>query len=178
MLCDVCKKKEAVVHYTEVVHGKIKKLHLCEECANKKGIGMQVPFSIGELMGGLTTPVLGKGPEKEIICSSCGMKLSELRKTGRLGCSYCYESFNKKLVPILNNIHKSTRHIGKVPGSARKIMGAMVKIRKLELKLQEAVRKEEFEQAAKIRDEIRVLQKKQRMRKVARLPDDLRRNKK
>lgn len=170
MVCDVCKKKEAVVHYTEVVHGKVKKLHLCEGCAKSKGIGLQTPFSVGELMGGLTPLVWGKAAvEKEIICSGCGMKLSELRKTGRLGCSYCYEAFGKKLIPILNSIHKSTRHIGKIPTAAKKIMGVMVEIRELELKLQEAVGKEEFELAAKIRDEIRALQKKQRLRKTTRM---------
>lgn len=163
MLCDICKKNNVVVHYTEVVNDKIKKLNLCEECAAGKGIGIQPPFSIGELLGGLTPP--GYEPaaaDKTVICQGCGMSLAEFKETGRLGCHQCYESFNKSLMPLISNIHKSTKHIGKVPTAARESMGTIDKIRELEIKLYGAVKNEEFESAAEIRDQIKMLEKKER----------------
>ncbi len=163
MLCDNCKKNQAVVHYTEVVNEKVKKLNLCEECALSKGIGIQPPFSIGELLGGLnTTGIEISAEDKSITCPGCGMSFADFKETGRLGCYQCYEAFNKSLMNIIGNIHKSTKHIGKVPSNAKESMGVIDKIRELESKLQEAVQKEEFETAAKIRDQIRSLEKKEK----------------
>lgn len=166
MLCDICKKNNAVVHYTEVVDDKIKKLNLCEECAINKGIGVQTPFSIGELLGGLTPKSFEpSAAEKALTCHGCGMSLAEFKETGRLGCYQCYEVFSKSLIPLLGNIHKSTKHVGKIPSTAKETIGVAAKIRELELKLQEAVKKEEFEQAAKLRDQIRNLEKQKNNKK-------------
>lgn len=166
MLCDSCKKNKAVVHYTEVINDKIKKLNLCEECALGKGIGVQPPFSIGELLGGMTPSIFEPSvAEKQLACSGCGMTLAGFKEIGRLGCPQCYDTFNKSLVPLIGNIHKSTKHIGKIPATAKEAMGAVAKIRELELKLQDAVKREEFELAAKLRDEIRKLEKKERNKK-------------
>lgn len=163
MLCEICKKNKAVVHYTEVVNDKIKKLNLCEECAISKGIGVQPLFNIGELLSGLTPPVFEPTiAEKQTTCLGCGMTLADFKEMGRLGCSQCYTAFSKSLIPLLSNIHKSTKHIGKVPGTLKEAMGTVTKIRELELKLQEAVKKEEFELAAKLRDQIKTLEKKER----------------
>lgn len=163
MLCDICKKNNAIVHYTEVVNDKIKKLNLCEECAVSKGIGIQTPFSIGELLSGLTPPAFEPSVEEKLsVCSGCGMILSEFKETGRLGCYQCYDAFKKSLVPLIGNIHKSTKHIGKIPTTAKETMGTIIRMRDLEQKLQEAVKKEEFELAAKLRDEIKKLEKKEK----------------
>lgn len=163
MLCDICKKNKALVHYTEVVNDKVKKLNLCEECAVNKGIGIEPPFSIGELLGGLTLPAFEPSlAEKQMTCSGCGMTFAEFKEMGRLGCYQCYDAFNKSLIPVISNIHKSTKHVGKIPGTAKEAMGTVVRLRELERKLQEAVKREEFELAAKLRDEIKRLEKKER----------------
>lgn len=165
MNCENCKKKKAIIHYTEVVDGQIKKINLCEDCAKAKGIGFHPPFSIGDLLGGLTNQIDEKPTGKTALsCPECGMTLAIFRKTGRLGCGNCYKVFYKSLIPILNSIHKSTKHLGKIPSRAKKAMGTVTKIRDLELRLQDAVKKEEFEQAAKIRDKIRNLEKKDKSR--------------
>ncbi len=164
MICERCKKKEAVVHYAEVINNKVKKLHLCEECAMAEGIGVQPPFSIGELMGGLTPAKMGKAPLAKIACPVCGMTLLKFKQTGRLGCYQCYEAFRTALHPLLAGIHKSTRHVGKIPQRALKMMDSEIKLRDLETKLQDAVKNEEYEQAAKLRDEIRTLQRVQRQK--------------
>ena len=68
MLCDICKKNKAVIHYAEVINNKVKKLNLCEKCAVAKGVGGQPPFSIGELLGGLTPPGFVSEISEKAIC--------------------------------------------------------------------------------------------------------------
>jgi len=159
MLCDICKKREAVIHYTEVVGNKVKKLNLCIECALVKGIDVQPPFPLGELFGGLMSSGFKSDIETNTVCPACGMTISDFRKTGKLGCGVCYKTFNKTLIPLLETIHKSSRHIGKVPGKEAKAKGRNLKIDRLNDKLRRAVNNEEYELAAKYRDEIRILEK-------------------
>lgn len=160
MHCEKCKKNEATVHYTEVVNDKVQKLHLCEDCALSEGIGMHPPFSIGDLVGGLTLPKISPSTGIKKSCSLCGMTLTKFKQTGRLGCYHCYDTFKKELTPLFASIHKSTKHIGKIPPKAEKVMETVIKVRRLELRLQEAVRMEEYELAAKLRDEIKTLERK------------------
>lgn len=167
MICERCKNKEAVVHYAEVINNKVKKLHLCEECAMAEGIGVQPPFSIGELMGGLTPQKLAEAPLGKVACPVCGMTLNKFKQTGRLGCYQCYEAFRAALQPLFAGIHKSTRHIGKIPQRALKLMDGEIKMRELERKLQEAVKNEEYELAARLRDEIRTIQQAKRPKTAA-----------
>ena len=162
MLCDICKKNEAVVHYAEVVNGEIKKINICEECAKKKGF-TEVSFSMGDILGGMVSDI-AQGFEKIIApeeqCDRCGMTYDEFRKYGRLGCDNCYKVFEKKLISIIDTIHKHTRHKGKVPTAYREKYIKIEEIRELNKQLKEAVEKEEYEKAAVLRDKIRELKEK------------------
>ena len=163
MLCDACKKNEAVVHYAEVVNGEIKKLNICEQCAKEKGFGVEVSFSMGDMLGGLikdSSMEIDKTVKVENSCRTCGMTYEEFRKTGRLGCDKCYEIFEKKLISILDTIHKHTRHKGKIPKDYRDKFNSIMKIKELNKMLKEAVDNEEFEEAAVLRDKIRHLTRK------------------
>ncbi len=159
MQCDLCKKNEAIVHYAEIVDGQMKKMNLCEPCAVEKGVGIHASFSIGDLLAGLTET---QGKTKEAIeqetCPNCKMTYKEFRKKGRLGCSVCYDTFKKGLIPLLEAIHKSQKHAGKVPAKARQVVEAVTKLQKLKEELAGAIRKEDFEGAARLRDEIKKLE--------------------
>ena len=156
MLCDICKKKEAIVHYAEIVEGQMKKMNLCEPCAMDKGVGVHASFSIGDLLAGLTeTPGKTKDPMEEEICPKCKMTYKEFKKKGRLGCAHCYEAFRKALIPLLEAIHKSEQHMGKIPQKAQEEVESMSKLQRLREELAGAIRKEDFEKAAKLRDEIK-----------------------
>ena len=170
MQCDRCHKKEAVIHYAEVIKNKVKKLHLCEDCALNEGIGVNPPFSIGELMGGLTNHKIDVGAAEKITCPICGMTFNKFKQTGRLGCYQCYQAFSAALHPLLGSIHKSSKHVGKIPKGAEKSMDTAIKIRRLQLKLHEAVKREEFESAAKIRDQVRALEKKEKAKSKQQKP--------
>jgi protein arginine kinase activator len=77
-----------------------------------------------------------------------------------LGCSQCYETFKEGLIPLLKKIHGSTQHAGSSPKKKtkkkRKFSG---KIQELKEQLDEAIKKEDFEEAARLRDKIKELKK-------------------
>ena len=105
-----------------------------------------------------------KPPEiVEIKCSRCGLSYSDFRKTFQLGCSQCYKTFKEQLEPMLRRIHGSIIHKGKVPSKAPvKAEVPKDEIKELKTKLAEAIKREEYEEAARLRDEIRTLEKRKK----------------
>jgi protein arginine kinase activator len=162
MVCDICGKKEATVHITEIINDKMAKLHLCEECAKEKGAEMEEHFGLSDLLAGLAD--LGANIEPEIAdsikCNFCGFTYRDFKKMGRLGCSECYEAFRKQLAPLLKRIHGADRHVGKVPLMIGKTVKETRNLQDMKIKLEKAIQGEEFEEAARLRDQIRELEKK------------------
>jgi len=164
MNCEMCKKSEATVRYTEVVNKKIIKMNLCEECAKKKGVTIQAPFTIADLLSGLADLGLRAEEDLKKVCPCCGLSYIDFRKMGRLGCDSCYKAFEKSLQGLLETIHKGATHVGKVPSRARVEIDELTLLKDLEAKLCAAVEKEEFEKAASIRDKLQALKKEGRVR--------------
>ena len=161
MLCDLCNKNQATVHLTEIVDDQMSELHLCEECARKKSIQMEQQFGLADLLAGLAE---FEKPEQTVEtarlkCSNCGLSYNEFKRIGRLGCGECYSSFRKYLSPLLKKIHGSTQHLGKSPYKAAERPKKKVGLVELRLRLQKAIENEEFEEAARLRDKIRELEK-------------------
>src|SRR3989338_7437315 len=161
MQCDICSKKKATVHLTEIVDDQMSEMHLCEECARKKSAQMEQQFGLADLLAGLAD--FGKStkeePRESIKCTNCGLSYDEFRKFGRLGCSQCYESFKMHLGTLLKKVHGSNHHLGKSPskippGTKKKIED----LQELKLQLEKAIQMEDFERAAEIRDRIRGLE--------------------
>jgi protein arginine kinase activator len=162
MLCDICGKNPATVHLTEIVDDSMKELHLCEECARKKSQDMEQNFGLSDLLGGMAD--LSK-PEKDkeaslVKCSNCGLTYADFKKIGRLGCGECYNAFKKFLAPLLKRIHGSSQHVGKTPTKSAKGLKKKIDIQELRNKLQRAIEQEQFEEAARLRDQIKELEQK------------------
>ena len=158
MTCDVCKKNAANVFLTQIVDGKMQKVNLCESCSKEKGVTDPTGFALADLL-------LGLGAAQEIErggtttkCPVCGFSQADFKKTGRLGCSSCYETFSETLDNLLRGMHKGVDHIGKVPSRLAKSMERETELKKLQTELRKAVADENYETAAEIRDRIRELQ--------------------
>jgi len=176
MLCDVCGKNQATVHLTEIVDDQMTELHLCEVCAKQKSMQMEQQFGLSDLLAGLADfgKHAGEIEPLKLKCPNCNLTYDDFKKIGRLGCSSCYSTFIKYLLPLLKRIHGTTTHTGKVPkgaavgvaasgssyGKAREAVSPRNDMLELKAKLQEAVRLENFEEAAKLRDKIKELEKK------------------
>lgn len=162
MVCCVCKDKEAKVHLTQIVGDKVQKVDLCEGCAAQKGVNDQTAFSLADLLLGL-----GASQEMEqasggsdLKCPNCGFTQADFKKAGRLGCSECYVTFNEGLEALLKTMHKATKHQGKVPQAFQHCRDLAERLKSLQKKLEKAVADEDFEQAAQMRDEIKVTKEK------------------
>ena len=164
MLCDICGKVQATVHLTEIIDGQMAELHLCEDCARKKSIQMEQQFGLADLLAGLADfgEKFGKIDEVRLKCSNCGLTYEGFRKTGRLGCSQCYNSFRQYLASLLKKIHGSNRHLGKAPVKLSRTIRKKSELQELKNKLQRAIQLEEFEEAVILRDKIKELEKKEK----------------
>ncbi len=159
MLCQVCHKNEATVHYTEVSGSKVIEIHLCEKCAIEKGVSIKPQFLLGGLMSGLVEFEKSTKIVKGKKCPGCGLTYDDFKRMGRLGCSKCYETFKQSLTALLETIHGSSVHAGKVPAIVDRKVDKGLILKKLRERLRKLVEKEEFEEAARLRDEIRKLDK-------------------
>ncbi len=163
MLCQICGKNPASVHFTEIHDNKMSEIHVCERCAEEKG--MHTPaekhkFEIADLLAGMVDAMTHTDEERvgHVQCPRCGLVYSSFKETGRLGCSECYTAFQFQLRPLLRRIHGDTRHRGKSPSRGGTAQIGTRQIQRLHDELQRAVEREEFEKAAGIRDEIRKLE--------------------
>ena len=95
-----------------------------------------------------------------IKCPACAFTYNDFKKVGRLGCGECYDAFKKQLTPLLKRIHSADRHVGKVPLTAGKTVKDTRNLQDLRIKMEKAIQFEEFEEAARLRDQIKELEKK------------------
>ena len=110
MKCDRCEKK-AEIHYAESVNGKIKRTHLCKNCAMELGLGPSIAYSMGDFIGAMT-----QGDQAEVLqCPNCKTTLKKFKAQGKLGCADCYKIFEDSLSPIVEQVQRSTQHKGKYP---------------------------------------------------------------
>ena len=161
MLCTICKEKPATVHLTQIVGDKMQKLDLCEDCAKTKGINDPTSFGLADL-----DLVLGLGASQqleqaaggvELKCPRCGFTQADFKKSGRLGCPEGYRTFSEGLAGLLKTMHKGTRHTGKAPEALRATRENADRMKSLQAKLAKAIKDENYEQAAQLRDEIKQL---------------------
>ena len=150
MLCTKCGKNQATTHYKSVVNGKVHEEYLCSNCAENLNISsFYFPSVFSSLMGENTNIIKTKH------CSCCGSSFNDIKRSGKAGCSNCYETFKDEILPSLKQIHGTIKHKqieNPVVKTATKIEDQL-EIKKEELK--KAVLEERFEDAAKLRDEIK-----------------------
>ena len=158
MFCDVCQSKEATVFLTQIVEGKMQKVNLCEGCSKEKGVNDPTGFALADLL-------LGLGAAQEIEknpvgnrCPVCGFSQADFKKTGRLGCSACYDAFAEGLSGMLKNMHRGSIHTGKVPARRAVARRRSQELSSVQAAVAKAVTEEHFEEAASLRDKIRLIE--------------------
>src|SRR6516164_5440343 len=159
MKCQRC-PKPATLHITEVIsEDQFEDLHLCEECA---GDYLHKPQPKGKGPKGALSEALEESQEVAALnqreCPLCGLKFVEFRNSGRLGCPYDYQEFREELATLLENIHGETRHCGKSPRHLPQNKQMQSELMQLRKQLQQAITREAYEEAARLRDRIRKLE--------------------
>jgi len=151
-ICEICKKNQATVHLTDIHNEEKKELHLCQTCAEAKGISFNTNFSLPDLLAGLTKKRADAGAA-DATCDQCGLRYSEFQARGRFGCANDYAAFHDELLPMIERIHGKTEHIGKRPAGDHDTAGQK-ELADLQRRMRAAVGREAYEEAAELRDAI------------------------
>ncbi|NLI92346.1 MAG: DNA helicase UvrBC [Peptococcaceae bacterium] len=167
MLCQNCNQRESTIHLTKIVNGQATQIHLCQECAQKvQGFGYSLyPGMVSDFL----QAIFGMHPIdksdstvdqlQQEKCPGCGRTFLQIQQAGRLGCSKCYEKFEPQIELLLRRIQGAGTHVGKAPARGGSASRSKRELAQLREKLQELITKEEFEEAALVRDRIRELDK-------------------
>ena len=164
MLCEKCHQKQATVHMQQIVNGIKTEIHLCQDCSTQEN----APISIEALFNGLLGSFLSMATEKQSTqkfhvkyepCQTCGMTYDDFKNAGgKLGCTDCYRFFSRELESILKSVQGSTRHEGKFPQKYGQDMFQKREANRLRELMQKAIENENFEEAARLRDEVRSIE--------------------
>lgn len=167
MKCDSCEQK-ATVFYTQVADGKMKKTALCDSCAKEQGVtdptGLLMENQI-MMGGGALKPDVSSSdenlPELEVAaaqssreCPTCSFTIEDYQKIGRLGCGDCYVAFGPNIEQRLPSLHKGLKHTGHVPEGLAELEQKKSKLEELQKKLDQAISSENYEDAARLRDQL------------------------
>lgn len=171
MKCQKCNQHEANTHITQVINGVKTEMFLCHQCANENqelfSFTSSFENDFENIFGGfMQTPHIGKSPSSSEKCPVCGISLSEILSHGRPGCSNCYSVFSEYFARPLKQIHGNLRHSGKIPAKMGSELKIEKELKKLELKLDSAIKEQNFEEAAIIRDKIKSLKIENRQEEI------------
>ncbi len=161
MTCENCGAPDAKVHLTQIIKSEMSTHHLCEKCAAAKGLDTtpEVSLPLMDVFSKIVPEVTEDPSWGTEACSFCGLTHKDFKRTGRLGCAHCYETFKRQLPAMLQRVHGSARHVGKVylppDPTASETERRLEGLRRM---LERAVQSEEFERAAQLRDQIRELE--------------------
>ena len=174
MKCDICNNNEAVICLIKIQGNDVERVNICRECARELSLldGVELyndpTAALYKLlqMDNTVNNSSGKSKifksldtRKNLKCSYCGIDLKTIKRTGRVGCSNCYIEFKNILFPVIKSIQGSLENKGKIPVNTSKKIRLEKSIRDLKRQLQNEITIENFEEAAKIRDRIKRLEK-------------------
>ncbi len=156
--CGEC-KKPIVIRYTEIIGESTTHTSMCADCPELQR--RLYGISPTEMVAAKTGTIAGLG------CGNCGTTLEEVKRGHRLGCSECYSVFEDVLIAEIyaadclpphftSNKKNLPFHMGRAPGENLAI-NASSKLLALNEALRETLNREDYEQAAWLRDQIKEL---------------------
>lgn len=157
--CDKCSRR-ATHHSVEIIKGRKIEKHLCEVHAAEEGLSIKaIHTPINELLTNFVKIHSGSGSSqsavRELACDTCGLTFSEFREHTLLGCPNCYNAFDAQLGPLLERAHDGgANHVGKIPRRAGSGQDRQEQLMQLRQRLDDAVAREDYELAARLRDDI------------------------
>jgi protein arginine kinase activator len=155
--CDSCGAEEAVVHIRQIARDQSADLHLCARCAANRGIAGdeegETDLSVTSLLTGLVEmPEKRKSATKS--CPRCGTTAELIRKKASPGCQECYTVFAREIREVVGKMYGRARHTGKLPSRMKDFKTLLIDVEALKRRLDRALRTEDYEEAARLRDRI------------------------
>ncbi|HDS09319.1 MAG TPA: hypothetical protein ENN73_03740 [Firmicutes bacterium] len=158
MKCDICHENEATIRTKIYFNDKLQELNICEPCAKEHGI-LNLKETNVKIFADFLSHLIENKKEASRVkgkCPLCGMTLPDFKRIGQLGCDECYYTFRQELIPLFNKMQVGTMHIGRGP-KGKHDLSNYEKIAMLRKALQNAIMDERYEDAAEIRDKLKLL---------------------
>lgn len=152
--CDICGEREATMRVRQVGKSGSADLEICAECASVRGFAEagKIPASVADVLADIKRSV-AEGDDA-ITCPGCGMTFAEFKRKGRLGCARCYPAFDEKLRPLVRRLQGAVQHVGRTAKAGRRRARDQMALVRLRVELESAIAAEDYEQAARLRDEL------------------------
>jgi protein arginine kinase activator len=161
MQCEICGKEKAVIRIRQMIGDETREVRLCENCARERGIlglGKELGEGIAWLLQGLfesITPKTAAG----VSCPNCGTRFRDIRNKHQVGCSECYRVFAKEIKRLLGIKQKEWTYSGRLPKKIEMYKVILIDRENLKTQLEAALKSEDYEAAASIRDQLNQLDK-------------------
>lgn len=163
MICDLCKKNEAVIFLESIGKNGKRKINLCPECAISRGIQAPVSAQNAQNLAAVFKEIEEKEEALDVnskrLCPVCGKSLFAVLETGMAGCPECYEVFKQDITASLKEHGITGPYSGSMPSRLSGFRNSLTDRADLQAKLEEAVRSENYEKAAVYRDFLKALEK-------------------
>lgn len=160
MNCDHC-DKPAVVHEIVIKGGDSKEVHLCSDHAIAAGYPLPVEQPLADIfpkLGSVAKVEAAKSKERSAKCAACGLTFTIFRKSATLGCPACYDAFMPMIEKVIESAQDgATHHLGRTPVGGAEIERVQNLRVKMMRDLEAAIAAEQYERAAKLRDELKAL---------------------
>ncbi len=152
MLCEECGKRPAEAVLKAVINGQTTTKNLCRECIKKYKAG-----DLHAILATILTTMTDKVQTPDLTCPQCGETYADFQKTGILGCAECYHVFSRELTPLIVRVQGRAQHAGRRPPVSEEEQERMSRMEDLRRRMEAAVAEENFEEAARLRDELRAM---------------------
>jgi len=160
-VCDVCKSAPATIQFVEQRGEEMRRISICQNCAAQQGIQQQggsITFNLPSLLAAMASVTPNSERIQSLVCPSCGLTSEKFQEVGRLGCSKCFDIFGPLIEQVIKRTQSGTAHKGLAPSNLTP-MTKSSEIETLRQKLKEAIASERYEEAARVRDRIKLLEK-------------------
>lgn len=162
MKCDGCKKNEAHLVLHMITNGQVATRSLCMECAKKAHEEMTQAFStMGMTMAGLDDMRLDSAAAQRedlhlprMICASCRTAYEDIDHDTVFGCPQCYQAFHGQVIDYLSSLREQEQP-ARAAAEPLHMEPAPVTEGDLRERLNEALKTEDYEQAASLRDRLK-----------------------
>ncbi|MFW5829087.1 MAG: UvrB/UvrC motif-containing protein [Planctomycetota bacterium] len=174
VICQLCRQRPACVHLTEQqLHGQsrtVRSLDLCQNCltGHEEALEGAAP-AIEHILSDASSASEEEVPALQVpdkpsggttsTCPHCGLSLEQFLGNKRLGCQHDYDLFADTLIPLLEDYHGASHHLGRTPTTRSDgSIGRGIHKRMLyEKQLKTAIANEDYERAAELRDLLKQL---------------------
>lgn len=162
MICDLCGENDAVLFIEQTNENGKRKLNLCVDCAREHGvspdsktIGRSLALLFDSMMGRKNQPKA----EDSRLCPVCGISVREIQMTRRAGCPECYSIFRGEVCDALKKIGVIPPYKGTLPKRLKNFRSVLTDRIVIQAKLEESLKREDYERAAVYRDYLKALEK-------------------